>query len=648
MRLHALPAVGDRRVSGRQVDIVRRGRPQHVQQLVVQAQRLLGDARVNGRLHRGLRTDVTVEGHVGRVHRVGRRLHERHIAEGVAAVIGHRLDEAREGLRRGARVRVVHGPALSRVRQQREGLERGPRHRDVLRHSILLALLVIGSAVLGEDLARVRVDRRQGDVLVGRVPPVHRVHRLCSGHRLVLALLHDRRRDAQAALGDLVLEECARIHQLLLDVRDQVAVRPLHGLAVEGVGVDGLGEDRCVRVGLRHPSVLHHQAQDPFPTLFRLVGADSGIPCRRRGDDARDHRGFRQGHVLRRMPEVGLRGRLDAVGAAPEVDGVEVVPYHFVLGLRAVDLDGQHRFLEFADVGGGLPHEIALHVLLGEGGPALAGPAAQVVPQGAQDALEVHARVRVESPVLRGHDGLRHVVGQGGGVDDLAVHIPQRPHLRGAVGVVHRCLLRQRQVVRLGDGDRRVQVEERGHAQDDDSEQGEDDAEADLAAEAALLLAALLALAVLAPGVGVPLGVAPGSRALAVPAPPGLRPSAATGLRGRPRGRVAGRGSRTHDVVPVHCSVVICHEFSLSADLDSSSLTGGAGSSQMNGASHPAADGPPPSPADRRERPGRSGGAPLSPTAPRGGPARPTACGRSPRGPPCGRCGSRRSRAAPG
>lgn len=46
------------------------------------------------------------------------------------------------------------------------------------------------------------------------------------------------------------------------------------------------------------------------------------------------------------MAEVRLRGGFDAVGAAPEVDRVEVGAEDLLLGQLPVDLNGHDRLLE--------------------------------------------------------------------------------------------------------------------------------------------------------------------------------------------------------------------------------------------------------------------------------------------------------------
>ena len=45
---------------------------------------------------------------------------------------------------------------------------------------------------------------------------------------------------------------------------------------------------------------------------------------RRRLDEAGQHRGFGERHLARRLAEIALRRRFDAIGAGAEIDAVEI------------------------------------------------------------------------------------------------------------------------------------------------------------------------------------------------------------------------------------------------------------------------------------------------------------------------------------
>ena len=376
----ALATVRDRRVSGRQVDVVRGRRTQDVQKFIGQAKRILGNTRVDRGLEGVLRPHVVVKGHVGRIHRILGCTHQRHVVEGIATIVRDGRIQAFEVLRRLTRIDVIHRASQARIGQQGEGLERRARHRDVLRDRILLTLVEIRTRVLSEDLTSGRVHGGQCDVLILGIPATDLVHGLGGLDGLILVVLDDRRGDAQAALADLVLIELAGGQQLGLNLCHQVAIGAGHGLAVERVGVNRLGEHRRIPLGLRDPAVLHHEIQVALPALLRLPGADGGVPRGGCGNNRGDQRGLGQGQVGCTMAEVGLRSSVDAVGTTTEVDRVHVGTDDLVLGLFTVDLEREHGFLELATVGiRGLTDEVSLNVLLSEGRCTLPCSAAQIV-----------------------------------------------------------------------------------------------------------------------------------------------------------------------------------------------------------------------------------------------------------------------------
>ena len=485
----ALATVRDRRVSGRQVDVVRGRRTQDVQKFIGQAKRILGNTRVDRGLEGVLRPHVVVKGHVGRIHRILGCTHQRHVVEGIATIVRDGRIQAFEVLRRLTRIDVIHRASQARIGQQGEGLERRARHRDVLRDRILLTLVEIRTRVLSEDLTSGRVHGGQCDVLILGIPATDLVHGLGGLDGLILVVLDDRRGDAQAALADLVLIELAGGQQLGLNLCHQVAIGAGHGFAVERVGVNRLGEHRRIPLGLRDPAVLHHEIQVALPALLRLPGADGGVPRGGCGNNRSDQRGLGQGQVGCTMAEVGLRSSVDAVGTTTEVDRVHVGTDDLVLGLFTVDLEREHGFLELATVGiRGLTDEVSLNVLLSEGRCTLPCSAAQIVDERAEDTLDVNAGVRVERAVLGGDDRLGHVVGKLGRVDDLPIDLAEATHLGRAVRVVDGRLLRERQVSRRGHAERVVQVQKHGHADDKKSQEDGQDSKADALGPAETLL----------------------------------------------------------------------------------------------------------------------------------------------------------------
>src|SRR5205085_1811242 len=116
------------------------------------------------------------------------------------------------------------------------------------------------------------------------------------------------------------------------------------------------------------------------------------------------------GQVLHVLVEVGLTGGLDAIGAATEVDRVEVVLQDPVFGLLLGYLCRDDHLAELAEdavlvVPGG-----HLDVLLGDRrAPTTA--TGELAPGGPSDSGDVESRVGPEAAVLRGQHGVLHAHG---------------------------------------------------------------------------------------------------------------------------------------------------------------------------------------------------------------------------------------------
>ena len=244
-----------------------------------------------------------------------------------------------------------------------------------------------------------RAGPRGADLVDARLGGVHR-------------LLGERRGDPQAAAVDLVLGEqrvavlVLELQQLGLDHRQDVALLP-------AVGALGL---------------LRVELGQPLGRLLRLVGSDLvglghavedvGVALAQRDlgvlavgrvevvrvvDDARQRRALLERELGGRLVEVGDGGGLDPVGAAPEVDGVEVALEDLLLAHLPTQLEGEDRLLELAGVGALLGEVEDLDVLLGDRRRTLSGVARRVVEHRADDALVVDPAVAPEGAVLGGH-----------------------------------------------------------------------------------------------------------------------------------------------------------------------------------------------------------------------------------------------------
>src|SRR5215207_4877091 len=97
--------------------------------------------------------------------------------------------------------------------------------------------------------------------------------------------------------------------------------------------------------------------------------------ARRRLDKAREHRGLGERHLAGGPREVALRRRLHPVGAGAEIDPVDVEFEELVLGLIALEPEGEDGLLDLARGRALLGQEEVLGKLLGQRRAALGDPA---------------------------------------------------------------------------------------------------------------------------------------------------------------------------------------------------------------------------------------------------------------------------------
>ena len=122
------------------------------------------------------------------------------------------------------------------------------------------------------------------------------------------------------------------------------------------------------------------------------------------------HGEFGQAEGLHRLAEVSARCGLEAVGALPQVNLVDVKLENLVLGKIVLDLHRQHGFGQLAGERLFVRQEEVARHLHGDGRRTFLDPARQQVGAGrAQDAQRVHAAMRVEAFILGRDDGLLHV-----------------------------------------------------------------------------------------------------------------------------------------------------------------------------------------------------------------------------------------------
>ena len=168
-----------------------------------------------------------------------------------------------------------------------------------------------------------------------------------------------------------------------------------------------------------------HSADNQVPARLGLVVMEHRVEAGRLVDDA-----YQRGRLLdvelgRQLGEVGLGGRLDAIGPAAEEDGVEVHRENLVFGVAALQLDGGGPFAELDP-----DHlEFAAHLLTGVEGlgkllgdgtsSSLAGiPHQHGTEENARKTGEIDSAVGVETRVLGGDRRVDYV-----GRDVLVLHV---------------------------------------------------------------------------------------------------------------------------------------------------------------------------------------------------------------------------------
>ena len=155
---------------------------------------------------------------------------------------------------------------------------------------------------------------------------------------------------------------------------------------------------------------LHHLGQH----VFGALAGECRVPGRgifgRRLEQARQHGGLGHGQFVRALVEEAAGGGFHAVGAAAEVDAVEIQLENVGLVEAQLQPERQHQLLELARqraLGG---EEDVLGELLGDGRAALHEAAGfQVGEYRAAEAGRVDAPMRIEAPVLDGEHGVDQV-----------------------------------------------------------------------------------------------------------------------------------------------------------------------------------------------------------------------------------------------
>ena len=257
---------------------------------------------------------------------------------------------------------------------------------------------------------------RQVDVADGAAEPVglvvvHQpVDQRLAGHDLHLRV--ERRANRQAALVELLL--AVALGELATHLLGEIAGRVAVGREHARVDAEGLGLG-LVGIGLGDVAVLRHALQNVVATIDSRVPMQEGLVIVGTLRQARQVGDLGDRQFVDRLVEVVERRGRHAVVAEPEIDLVEIELEDLLLGVGLLDPQRQQGFADLAAEAPLVGQEEVLGHLLGDGRGALGALAAlDQHAHGAQDALGIHAVMRVEILVLRRDEGLLHQGRNGG------------------------------------------------------------------------------------------------------------------------------------------------------------------------------------------------------------------------------------------
>ncbi len=192
----------------------------------------------------------------------------------------------------------------------------------------------------------------------------------------------------------------------------QVLQHQIEKVIARGRRAPRRSEDERVPAGLcgfgrgniadRRHARQHHLLAFPgaFEVAQRVV---AGRRFRQTGQKGR----LRQTELQGGLAEKNLRGLLDAVGAHPEGDLVDIGLQDFAFAVPRLDLQRHGQLAEFAQISALKRKEKVLGQLLRDGRGALdPAPAPQIDPEGLQDPQVVDTVVSPETMVLGGDDRL--------------------------------------------------------------------------------------------------------------------------------------------------------------------------------------------------------------------------------------------------
>ncbi len=437
-RVHAAP--GDRRVAGSEVER-RDGDGAEPERRHGQQRR--PHSHAPGRGGHVLGADVDRQLREDRVVGADGRVLDRRPA-GVGVVVRRHLP------RRDVRVRLVVERRRDVVRRrgvdlphhgsrQHKGLERRAGLPPRLRDEVELVVLAPGGH--RRHRANGAVGGVDGDDGGRRVTGL--VERLPNGDLCgALEARVDGRIDLQPSRADGVRPVV--VDQLVADVTEEVRLADRRVELARTQPEIGAG-DGPAELLARDVPVVEHRPQHRVPPRERDVGHDERVVGRRRLGKSGQQRGLTQVQLFRVLREVRLRGGLDAVGAVPEIDGVEPRAQDPLLRPLAVELDCEAGLAQLAPHGP-LPRDVEVaYELLGERRPSFDDlTLGEVAPECARDPLVVDAAVPIEAPVLDRDRRPAHPGADLGERDRLPVALGGDRSQRRPVGRIDKAVLADR------------------------------------------------------------------------------------------------------------------------------------------------------------------------------------------------------------
>ena len=198
--------------------------------------------------------------------------------------------------------------------------------------------------------------------------------------------------------------------ELILDVVREVRRRDaLRRRQVHLVGLRHRVDERVLVLALRQVALGVEEADHEVPALLRVLRVCDRVVGARVLGDRGEQRRLGRLHHRGAVVEVDARGLLDAVGAVPEVDGVQVRGEDLVLRPALLELPGEGGLTELAADRLLVRQVRVLDELLGDRRAALHGAAMRHVgPERARHAAHVDAAVLVEALVLGRDDRVLH------------------------------------------------------------------------------------------------------------------------------------------------------------------------------------------------------------------------------------------------